>query len=345
MIRQAFLILGIFLYSTLASADNVILLSSGRTQNINNCWAHAGAFMTESLFETSFRKAPVTEIGRDLIRLNIYERFMNVFKTKTPFTGGDIQSELGYTGEYMRVLQKYGLLVRETISSDGVSYDYPYTAEFKYSKTDKSVDMDRAEAFSLQQRLIKENMTVTEAENLIRQTMMKYTLPNEWVITETILNGKKINRLDLFSLLLPSHLHPTRANEEVAVLVLSQENHPDRSLGLVLQDTVAVFVVPKQKDIFSLVRYSLDQGYAASYETTSHAMTFLGYKSLGGQYVYAIADSNTHISWLREAVIARVLDSSTLFYNVAKNELNKLLPNSVMDWDRPKRVKGFVKIK
>ena len=328
-----------------ASADNVILMSTGRFQNVNNCWAHAGAFMAESVYENASHKMVITEIGEDLQTMNAYHRLMTVYKNKIKFTMGDIADDGGFVSEYMDVLKNYGLLVRQSGESEGeIEYKYPAKADFSYFKTDR-VHKFKADFDQLQDKLLAEPQpTPEEAEKMIRLAVFGNS--ETGVPVETILAGEKIQRTQLFEKLIRPELRPVNPIDPVVIYVTSQELYPELTVGFLKQDTLDIFVVPKTQDILNLAQFSLDRGFPASYETTDHAMTFLGYAVTNGVTYYAVANSNSNIAWTSHinSVYGSPFDSSSIFYNVIKDELKKFLPFSMLN-NRTRRVSGIFKLK
>ena len=202
-----------FSIASIAVADNLLPLTSGRIQNVGNCWAHAGAFMAESNLESKRKLSIVTELGMDLQLLNIYERFLAVFHAKTKYSSGDITDEGGFVSEYMMVLQKQGLLVRAPLQlSSTIPYQYPKSASFNYSKYDDTFNMPLSVADGLQNRLIKENLTEAEAITLIKNTLKQYSEGGAWVQTKTQFAGQTIQRSQLFKEMITPELVPQNGN-------------------------------------------------------------------------------------------------------------------------------------
>ncbi len=332
--------------TTSAWADNLLPLTSGRIQNIGNCWAHAGAFIAESNLESKAKMSLVTELGVDLQMLNIYERFLTVFQTKTKYSGGDITDEGGFVSEYMMVLQKHGLLVRDFMQlTSTIPFQYPKSASFNYSKYDDTFDMPLSVAENLQNRLVKENMTEFEAVTLIKNTMKKYTESGAWVQTQTQFGGHSIPRSQLFKEMINPELVP-ETGKPLMIMIASQEDYPDDlELGFSVQDSLTVFGVPKRSQVLELVRYSLDRGYAAAFETEDHAMAFMGYKTVNGKFSYAVANSNSDISWMPNLVVyGNPITTTEVFYNVIKDQLKKYVPDSAIARG-PRKINRLISLK
>lgn len=333
-------------FTSIAWADNLLPLTSGRIQNIGNCWAHAGAFMAESNLESKSKLSIVTELGMDLQLLNIYERFLSVFQTKIKFSSGDITDEGGFVGEYMMVLQKHGLLVRAPLPFSGtIPFQYPKSASFKYSKYDDTFNMPLSVAEGLQNRLIKENLKEAEAIALIKNTLKQYTADGEWVQTQTQFAGQTIHRSNLFKEMINPDLVP-QTGKPLMIMITSQEDYPDDlELGFSVQDSITIFGVPKRSQVLELVRYSLDHGYSAAFETEDHAMAFMGYKTVNGKFSYAVANSNSDISWMSNLTVdGNPFTTTEVFYNVIKDQLKKYVPDSAIT-RAPRKISGVIALK
>ncbi len=333
-------------FATSAGADNLLPLTSGRSQNIGNCWAHAGAFIAESNLESKGKKSLVTELGVDLQLLNIYERFLAVFQTKEKYSAGEITDEGGFVSEYMLVLQKHGLLVKAPLPfTSTIAFQYPKSASFKYSKFDDIFNMPISVADGLQNRLIKENLTETEAATLIRNTLKKYTENGTWVQTQTQFAGQTIPRSQLYKEMINPELIP-ESGKPLVIMIASQEDYPDDlELGFSEQDSMTVFGVPKRSQVLEIVRYSLDHGYAAAFETEDHAMAFMGYKTVNGKFSYAVANSNSDISWMSDlTVYGNPFTTTEIFYRVIKDQLKKYVPDSAIA-RAPRKINGVISLK
>jgi hypothetical protein len=332
---------------SLAHADALFPLTSGRPQEDGNCWAYGASHMLEARAEFRDHLSVMTNIEKSYRYFLLYERLLNSYHRKKADEGdgsGSGVNDIGaFSSDLVEIYQKHGFEILSVTPTSGVSdFDYPNGHEYRndfQSNPNSGGLHDTDLIVQTEKELMNERLTEDEAIKLIKDRLGKaFKLTEPLEATTTWANSEAIQVTDTYLKLLGADAKA--GTHSVILLTTSFKSEGNkRWLRFNSGRSLAInFTDPK--DVLTIVRASMDRGWPTTIESKDHVMTALGYKTLGkDEYVYAISDSSgaynsQGISWVTEKKMSEYFVDSTVYLDAVKDllppqDFSKALPPEV----------------
>lgn len=313
------LLLFFILVTTIHASTGILLpADSVRDQQSVTCWATNAAIMLESRIQ--FRENKFVMLN-DISRSHsgaMLDRLMDFYKTGI-IPSSDPATQMGWTAEFFLLLKNHGVLVE---ASDFrrmplVSYDYPTPVTTVHRRLGPQFE-GPSKSINFVSKSPK-GMSASTAEKYFVE-YLKLDFPFLTHKEEsTILWGERVLIKNLYSKLMGKDFKAAEDTEHPFILVSTRTDgwfdyKDKRFLGYGFKNNTS--------KVLEVARLSIDKGWPTTFETSSHIMTFLGYRIVGDERFYAVGNSS--VNWYSEKQVFEWLLEITVFQPVVQ----KLIPRS-----------------
>jgi hypothetical protein len=310
-------------FSTLAHADNLLPLTSFRSQEYTtHCWAYAGAHLLEARAESKSAISTTLDVERDLMYWVLYDRFFQTYKGGQPLEqdldGNNILTEYGYENEFFRAFLEHGHPIHSAKKTSFVpSYGIPgpllpFGPFISFSKP----NAPRLNAVTLLAQL-KKAMTDQEADVMIRGALDASQYRRTADRTDWF--GNEITVQESSARVMNEDLAPLLSDSLVTV-VLPDDAHPAQSWGTYYNGKYSAYYATRD-EMTALADASLEQGWPVMQLNTTHVWTVIGKK--GDTYARADSQHGFNISQGFHSY------NGTVGISVLKSVLTRTLPRSI----------------
>lgn len=316
------LFIGLLFSTTQLFADALFPLASARPQQDGNCWAYGASHMLEAKVQQRDGLSVMTNVEKSYRYWLLYDRLLNSYHRKALDEGdggGEGINDIGaFAADLFHIYEHHGLeWIKVVPDSKTSELEYPQSISFpnRFQSNPNSEGLINPLAIKkVEQRLIQENLSETEALKLIQKTLAEAFKIQDPLLDQTAGYNSVVPVADTFSTLIGTNFN---SFQKMILLSSTLSQLPDGQWFRYDSGRFQAISYKKPKDILAIVRASLDRGWPTTFETIDHVMTAVGYKTLGSSYVYAVSDSSgaymkRGISWVTEEKALKFFTDATV---------------------------------